>query len=920
MSRLPVPGSDDNVWGAILNDFLVVSHNGDGTLQTGAVQQAGAVTSVNGRTPNSGNVNLTAGELGAYVKPSGGIPSADLSPSTQASINNAGNAVQIGGDLGGTPAAPTIADLQGIPLNATTPADTQVLTYDATNNVWIPTTSSVSVSDATNTTKGIVRLNGDLGGSVAAPTVIGTHLANALPISEGGTGSRSQNFVDLSSIQSIGGNKTFTGTTTASDVTTTTLKVTGGAPGTGKVLTSDTVGNATWGTASSGSTTLATDTDVTLTSPTDGQVLTYNQLAAKWENVAPAVSSVAGKVGAVTLATTNLTDVTLTSPTDGQVLTYNQLAAKWENVAPATASGATSSTLGLIELNGDLGGSATVPTVTGTHLSSPLPLNQGGTGSTTQNFVDLSSSQATIGGNKTFTGTLTVGSITGLSNPTNSSDAANKSYVDSAAQGLTVLQPVAAATAAVLPAYGATATTLTETGNGALTIDGYAVQTGDRILIKDETGGNRPNNGIYVATNAGSAGSQYVLTRAADFDTNGTTYAGSYVLVSNGTANAGASYSCTTSGPITFGTTNVTWAQFSSSDQISVLAPITKTGNQLSLGGIVPVANGGTGASTQQAGLNTLTGAQVAGTYLRSDGTNATLSAIQAVDLPGASAANKGVVKLAGDLNGAGSSSVTPKVNFANDTLHVPLAGGTMTGTLVVPSLQVTGGTPTAGFVLTSDVSGTGVATWQATASSFSGASAGGDLSGTYPNPTIASASVTGAKIAAGTITNANISNTAAIAAGKISGLGTAATLNAGAANGVASLDANSQLTSTGVPLIISNYTQTWTIGGYVNVAQGDIDYINPIFVSVPSWQTLQLVSYHCVIHSGTSATVHILQNGGTLSSFSGIVVTTTPPSPTPTPTAVTLSDGDKLQLVVDSISNSPINLSFSVVLQVSVL
>jgi len=37
MSRLPVPGSDDNTWGEILNDFLEVSHNSDGTVKAGAV-------------------------------------------------------------------------------------------------------------------------------------------------------------------------------------------------------------------------------------------------------------------------------------------------------------------------------------------------------------------------------------------------------------------------------------------------------------------------------------------------------------------------------------------------------------------------------------------------------------------------------------------------------------------------------------------------------------------------------------------------------------------------------------------------------------------------------------------------------------------------------------------------------------------
>jgi len=33
MSRLPTVGSDDGTWGTILNDFLSVSHNADGTLK-----------------------------------------------------------------------------------------------------------------------------------------------------------------------------------------------------------------------------------------------------------------------------------------------------------------------------------------------------------------------------------------------------------------------------------------------------------------------------------------------------------------------------------------------------------------------------------------------------------------------------------------------------------------------------------------------------------------------------------------------------------------------------------------------------------------------------------------------------------------------------------------------------------------------
>lgn len=47
MARLPVSGSDDGIWGNILNDFLNVSHNADGTLKNSAVTDAGAASDAN---------------------------------------------------------------------------------------------------------------------------------------------------------------------------------------------------------------------------------------------------------------------------------------------------------------------------------------------------------------------------------------------------------------------------------------------------------------------------------------------------------------------------------------------------------------------------------------------------------------------------------------------------------------------------------------------------------------------------------------------------------------------------------------------------------------------------------------------------------------------------------------------------------
>ena len=85
MARLPIPGADDDVWGDVLNGFLDVSHNGDGTLQAGAISSAGG-----------------------YIKPTTGIPSGDLSSSVQSQLTAASSAVQVGGDIGGSASSPTV--------------------------------------------------------------------------------------------------------------------------------------------------------------------------------------------------------------------------------------------------------------------------------------------------------------------------------------------------------------------------------------------------------------------------------------------------------------------------------------------------------------------------------------------------------------------------------------------------------------------------------------------------------------------------------------------------------------------------------------------------------------------------------------------------------------------------------------------
>jgi len=95
MSRLPVVGQDDDIWGEILNDFLSVSHSSDGTLEPSAVTNAIADGSITGSKLASGSV--TASKI-----TDGAVSQAKLDASVQAKLDAGGGDPAVGGDLSGT--------------------------------------------------------------------------------------------------------------------------------------------------------------------------------------------------------------------------------------------------------------------------------------------------------------------------------------------------------------------------------------------------------------------------------------------------------------------------------------------------------------------------------------------------------------------------------------------------------------------------------------------------------------------------------------------------------------------------------------------------------------------------------------------------------------------------------------------------
>ena len=68
MARLPTPGSDNNTWGAVLNDFLTQSHNTDGSLKKAAVEATGAIADAIAAHAAQASLHGTGAELAIAQK------------------------------------------------------------------------------------------------------------------------------------------------------------------------------------------------------------------------------------------------------------------------------------------------------------------------------------------------------------------------------------------------------------------------------------------------------------------------------------------------------------------------------------------------------------------------------------------------------------------------------------------------------------------------------------------------------------------------------------------------------------------------------------------------------------------------------------------------------------------------------------
>ena len=243
--------------------------------------------------------------------------------------------------------------------------------------------------------------------------------------------------------------------------------------------------------------------------------------------------------------------------------------------------------------------------------------------------ISTTSGNLTLSPNGTNTVDVANSRITSLSEPTADNNAATKAYVDGRVNGLEIKESVKVATTAAITGvtYDNSGGTLTKNSNGAIgNIDGIALTTNDRILVKNQ-GGADPNgahlqNGIYKVSTVGDGSNPFVLIRTDDADAASEITGGSFFFVEQGTVNADNGFVTTHNGTPTLGTTAIAFQQFSGAGQITAGDGLQKSGNVISvdlkansgleinggeirlnlgastINGVLGVADGGTGEST----------------------------------------------------------------------------------------------------------------------------------------------------------------------------------------------------------------------------------------------------------------------------------------------------------------------------------
>ena len=282
--------------------------------------------------------------------------------------------------------------------------------------------------------------------------------------------------------------------------------------------------------------------------------------------------------------------------------------------------------------------------------------------------------------------------INAVTDPTSAQDAATKNYVDNVAAGLNPAQSVTAATTGALTVtysngVSGIGATLTNAGvQAAFSIDGQTPAITTRVLIKNQASAFQ--NGVYTVTVPGTGATNWVLTRALDFNQPSDINSTGIIPVINGTVNANTAWLCTST-VTTVGTDAITFTQFGVSYPVSL-------------------ANGGTGASLTASNGGIFYSTASAGAILAGTATANQVLLSGSSTTPAWSTATYPATTTVNQLLYSSSANVIAGLATANSSILVTSAGGipSLSTTLPFTLPVTTGGTGDTSFTAYSVICG----------------------------------------------------------------------------------------------------------------------------------------------------------------------------------------------------------------------
>jgi hypothetical protein len=227
-------------------------------------------------------------------------------------------------------------------------------------------------------------------------------------------------------------------------------------------------------------------------------------------------------------------------------------------------------------------------------------------------------------------------------------------------------------------------TTGLTTSGGPITSSGTITIAGTLNVANGGTGQTSYTDGeLLIGNTTGNTLAKATLT------------AGTGISVTNGSGSitiAATNNGTVTSVDVSGGTTGLTFSG----------GPVTSSGT-ITMAGTLAIANGGSGQTTAQAAMNAFAGATTSGQYLRGNGSNVVMSAIQAGDVPtlnqnttgsAGSVANAATFTSTGGAAAGTTFNGSAPVTIDYSTVGAPSATGT--GASGTWSISITGTAATA--------------------------------------------------------------------------------------------------------------------------------------------------------------------------------------------------------------------------------